>query len=325
MRIIRFLAPLACLACLAMPACAAPNHVIVIAMENTDGGKAGDKSHGYIYGNVKDAPYLNGELARKAARALNFTDELPAYNSQPHYIAMEAGTNKFADTTFTCDNDPAKPCRYFSGQSNWTKSPEHLTAQMETATPPVSWMTYQQGIDPRTTGACPVHSAGLYAAKHNPFVYFADVAGAPPAEDNAHCIEHTRELGQFMADMKAGKLASYVFITPNLCNDMHGAPGCRGNDVRQGDDFLKGFLPPVIDWAETNRAVVFVVWDEGKRGLKLPFYAAGAGVKEGYVGKAAYSHRALVKTIGRIFGLPELDTVKSANDLSDLFQPGALP
>lgn len=314
---------LACLMALGLPAEAAPRHVIVIAMENKDADKAGKNSHNFIYGNSADAPYLNGALKAEAARALNFTDELSAYNSQPHYIAMEAGTNRFADTTFTCDNDPGEPCRYVFGTPNWTKSSDHLVAQLDAAGH--SWMTYQEDIDPKTTGACPVRSAGFYAAKHNPFVYFADVAGAPPAADNANCIAHTRDLSRFAADMKAGKLADYVFITPNLCHDMHGHNGCKDNEVAEGDAFLAAFLPPLIDWSKRNEAVVFVVWDEGKKGLKLPFYAVGAGVKAGHDGELAYSHRSLVKTIGRIFGLPQLAAVKGANDLSDLFMPGALP
>jgi len=325
MRIGPFLASLAAIAAFIAPAAAAPRHVIVVAMENKDGEKAGGKNHNYIYGNTEDAPWLNAVLAAEGARAGNFTNELSAYRSQPHYIAMEAGTNKFADTTFTCDNDPAKRCSPLSGQPNWTASTQHLTAQMEAASPPVSWMTYQEDIDPATTGACPVRSAGHYVAKHNPFVYFADVAGAPPAKDNAHCIAHTRELAAFMPDLAAGRLADYVFVTPNLCHDMHGAAGCRDNTVAEGDDFLKGFLPPVIDWAKHNDAVIFVVWDEGKKGLEIPFYAAGAGVKANYTSKVPYSHRSLVKTIARIFGLRALDSVRSASDFADMFEPGRLP
>ena len=92
-----------------------------------------------------------------------------------------------------------------------------------------------------------------------------------------------------------------------------------------GDGFLKSFLPPVIDWARNNEAVVFVVWDEGRKGLKLPFYAVGHGIRPGYESKVTYSHRSLVKTILRIFRLPVLDAVKTANDLSDMFEAGVLP
>lgn len=325
MQTIRLIVVLAAAVAACVPAAAAPKHVIVIAMENKDAEKLSDRSHNYIYGNTGDAPYLNGTLAAAGAHATNFTDELPDYTSQPHYIAMEAGTNTFADTTFTCDSDPTKSCRHVFGQPNWTKSNAHLTAQIEAARPPLTWMTYQEDISPKTTGACPIHSAGPYAAKHNPFVYFADIAGDPPSADNPHCIAHTRDLGRFAADMHSGKLANYVFITPNLCHDMHGMAGCRNDTVAAGDDFLKSFLPPVIDWARANDAVIFVMWDEGKKGLKLPFYAAGAGVKQGHASKASYSHRSVVKTIGRIFGLPVLGAVKGATDLSDMFEPGVLP
>ena len=222
----RCLAVFACLVALAVPVGAAPRHVIVIAMENKDAAATGINGDNYIYGNMKEAPYINGTLAAQAARATNFIDALPKEKSQPHYILMEAGRAAFDDTRFSCNNDPGESCDFFSARPNWTQSPDHLTAQIDAASyPPLTWMTYQEGLDPATTGACPVHSAGRYAAKHNPFVYFADIAGAPPAADNANCIAHSRDLKQFTADMTSGTLANYVFITPDLCNSMHGAAG----------------------------------------------------------------------------------------------------
>lgn len=322
----RLLIGLCCLMTFIGTCSAAPRHVIVIAMENKDAAETGISTRGYIYGNTQDAPYINGDLTRQAARAANFTDELIKYRSQPHYILMEAGRTVFDDTHFICDNDPLDSCEFLFGRPNWTASREHLTAQIEAARDPaLSWMTYQEGISPGTTGACPVHSAGLYAAKHNPFVYFADVAGTPPDPSNAGCIAHTRELSQFGADMAAGKLANYVFVTPDLCHDMHGARGCGKNSVAEGDDFLKSVLPPLVSWAQQNQAVVFVVWDEGSAGKTLPFLAAGWGIKAGYESKARYSHRSVLKTIERIFGLPVLDAVRNAQDLGDMFEPGILP
>lgn len=314
---------LAAVPAMSQAAHAAPRHVIVIAMENKDSFKASDKSRSYVYGNADAAPYLNHVLPKQGARALNYIDDLPGLPSQPHYIEMEAGTNEFADTAFTCDRDPGKKCDPLSDRKNWTESRDHLTAQLEDAGR--SWMTYQEGIDPQTTGACPVHSDGFYAVKHNPFVYFADVAGAPPSGDNANCIAHTRRLSNFMGDMQSGKLADYVFITPDLCHDMHGASDCEDNLVAEGDAFLAGFLPRVVDWSKRNDAVIFLVWDEGKRGLRMPFYALGSGVKQGYESKVEYSHRSVVKTVERIFGLPTLPAVKDANDLEDMFEPGVLP
>lgn len=265
---------------------AVPRHVIVIAMENKDASEIHPGTRSYIYGNTKDAPYLNGEFARQSSQAADFIDERLKERSQPHYILMEAGRTAFEDTRFTCDNDPGESCDILSGRPNWTKSRDHLTAQIEAARKPaLTWMTYQEGLQKEKTGACPVNSAGLYAAKHNPFVYFSDIAGEPPSANNAHCIAHTRALSQFADDMAADALANYVFITPDLCNDMHGAHGCSRNSIKAGDDFLRSFLPPLLSWAQHNKAVVFVVWDEGKIGKTLPFYAAGWGVKTSHVSK----------------------------------------
>ena len=315
-----------CLLLWVSPSVSAPRHVIVIAMENKDAAESDIGGRNFIYGNMQDAPFLNGELAPQAALALNFVDELIKDKSQPHYILMEAGKTTFEDTRFKCNNDPLKNCDLLLGRPNWTKSREHLTAQIEAArNPPLTWMTYQEGIDARTTGACPIHSHGLYAAKHNPFVYFGDVAGEPPSASNANCIAHTRDLSHFAADMAANTLANYVFVTPNLCNGMHGANACPEEDVAAGDRFLKSFLPPLLGWARENRAVVFLVWDEGSVGKTIPFYAAGWGIRSGYESKRRYSHRSVLRTIERIFGLPVLDAVKEAPDLADLFEPGVLP
>lgn len=322
----RFLAACACLVALAVPAGAAPRHVIVIAMENKDAAASDINGDDYIYGNMKDAPYINGTLSKQAARATNFIDELPKEKSQPHYILMEAGRTVFDDTRFTCNNDPNESCDFFSGRPNWTQSTDHLTTQIAAARKPSrSWMTYQEGLDPATTGACPVHSSRLYATKHNPFVYFGDTAGAPPAADNATCIAHSRDLKQFKADMTSGSLANYVFITPDLCHSMHGASGCKKDKVAEGDSFLKDFLPPVLAWAKDNKAVVFLVWDEGSTTKTVPFFAAGYGVKPGYESKTRYSHRSIIKTTERIFGLPALKSVTDASDFADMFEPGILP
>lgn len=322
----RIITLLFCLLALAQPLAAAPRHVIVIAMENKDAKEGGIGGHTHIYGNMTDAPYINGVLMHEAARAANFVDELMKDRSQPHYILMEAGRSEFEDTHFKCDNDPGKSCDLVMGKPNWTKSREHLTAQIEAARKPsLTWMTYQEGLDPRRTGACPVHSAGLYAAKHNPFVYFADAAGDPPSADNAHCIAHTRDLSQFAADMKANTLANYVFVTPDLCNDMHGARRCKGNDITNGDSFLASFLPPLLTWAKANKAVVFIAWDEGKTAKTIPFFAAGWGIKGGYESKERYSHRAMLRTIEAFLGLPALSAVAKAPVMSDLFEPGVLP
>jgi phosphatidylinositol-3-phosphatase len=289
-------------------------HIIVVAMENTDAK--------HIYGNKAHAPYLNTRLTPVAARATNFIDELPGEDSEPHYVWMEAGTNVFADTGFHCDNDPLDRC---SGQPapNWTKSGLHLSAQIEAAA--LDWVTYQQGIDHVHTGDCPIESHGLYAAKHDPFVFFAGVAGSPPSKTDAHCVAHTKNLTALAGDLKNNRIPAYVFFTPNLCNDMHGALACLGNRIGIGDKFLSKQLPPLIKWANAHAGVVLVTWDEPEDTSKMAFFAAGAGVRKNFAGAKTYTHSSIIKSVEEVFSLPILPAVAGANDLKDLFDTGAFP
>ena len=73
----RLLISLVCLVALSVPCAAAPRHVIVIVMENKDGAMTRGDANSYVYGNTAEAPYINGELWAKAARATKFRVTFP--------------------------------------------------------------------------------------------------------------------------------------------------------------------------------------------------------------------------------------------------------
>ncbi len=285
-------------------------HVFVIALENHDASQ--------VYGDTTDAPYINNTLIPAYAHATDFNDALAlSIPSEPHYVWIEGGTNAFSDHTFTTDNDPS------SGNS--TSSTSHLATQIKNATNGVTWRSYQEGLN-SSTGTCPVHSSGFYAAKHDPFVFYQDVSGSPPSATNATCAAHHRAYSSLAADIAAGDVASYTFITPDLCHDMHGASGCpNSNLIQQGDQWLQSELPRLISYANANAGVIFVEWDEGSSTLKMPFLAIGPGVKVGYAGSVSYGHSSIIKSVEAILGLATLSKVSSANTLSDLFKTGQYP
>jgi phospholipase C len=289
-------------------------------MENADAKKKGGSA--YIYGNAEEAPYINNELMPRYAHAANFRDILSLSTpSEPHYVLMEAGTNVFDDFTFgDTDDGNDDPSRVRS-----TSSTAHLTSQMRATDGRVTWMSYQEGLS-EETGACPIQSseASGYAAKHNPFVFFKDVSGDPPSKTSEYCAAHHRPYSALSADMAAGRLANYVFVSPSLCNDMHDECG-EDSRVKAGDSWLAAELPSIITWAEAHDGVIFLAWDEGDETRKIPFMAIGKQVKKGYAAKAKYDHRSIVKTVGKIFGLPELETVKGSRDLGELFEDGVMP
>ena len=310
-----------------LPACAAPDApedvtplaealtasthkvVFVIAMENTDGTS--------IYGNHADAPFINDVLVPQYATAANFMDELPSLPSEPHYLVMEAGTNAFSDHTFTGDAAPSS--------SNSTASTAHIATQIKNATNGVTWRSYQEGLN-SSTGTCPIKASGFYAPKHDPFVFFRDVVGNTPSKTNAYCTAHHKALSKLAADLANESVATYNFITPNLCNDMHGASGCPdSNRVRSGDTWLANHLPPIIDYVEAHDGVVFITWDEGEDSNRMPFLAIGPHVKQGFVATGTYDHRSLAKTIETILELPVMAKVSTTNDLGEVFEAGTYP
>ena len=289
---------------------AAIKTVIVIAMENTDADQ--------IYDKKADAPYINGTLMPIAARAGNFNDPLPhKIPSEPHYLWMEAGTNAFDDITFMDDFDSGPRKVNNKTFKNSTNSTKHLATQLNGA-----WMSYQEGI---SANRCPIASFGFYAAKHNPFVFFEDVSGNPPDRKNQFCIDRHKPFTALAADLAANKLANYVFITPNVCNDMHGDKKCKDHRIKAGDDWLKAKLPPIIEWANKNDGAIFIIWDEGDKTQKLPFFAIGPGVKPNHVSTVAFDHGSLVRSVEEIFGLPVLPTVANNNSFADLFKAGSFP
>ena len=285
-------------------------HVFVIAMENHDARQ--------IYGNHQHAPYLNGTLIPKYAHATNFVDLLALHiPSEPHYVMMEAGTNAFSDHTFLTDADPSA--------ENSTSDTAHLVTQIKNANNGTSWRSYQEGLS-AATGLCPIHSRGFYAAKHDPFVFFKDVAGDPPSAHNAYCSAHHRPYDALAADLARDDVASFTFIAPNLCHDMHGAADCHeGNAILAGDTWLSREMPRLIDYVNKNAGVIFIVWDEGSSELKMPFVAVGPGVKRGYASALSLAHGSIIKSIESILQLPMLATVQSDNGLADFFKPGMYP
>jgi phosphatidylinositol-3-phosphatase len=284
--------------------------VFVIPMEN--------ESSSAIYGNT-NATYINMTLKPESAWASMFMDELPAIDpSEPHYVWMEAGTNAFTDHTFTSDAD--------ASGSNSTKDTAHLVTQLDAAH--IGWTSYQEGM---TAGTCPIASIGsaFYAAKHDPFVFYQDVAGSPPSGSNSLCAAHHKPYSDFVADLMAGALPPFVFITPDLCHDMHGDANCPTGtnatmNIAAGDMWLSTELPRILDYATAHDGVVYIIWDEGSTNQTIPFLALGPHVKAGSAA-TPFTHSSQLRSIEEQLGVPVLPRVQTAADFSSMFQAGYFP
>ena len=278
--------------------------VFVIVMENHNWSQIKDS---------RSAPYINQTLLIEGAHAEAYYNPPHIHPSEPNYLWLEAGSNfGVAD-----DRDPS---------ANHQASKAHLTTLLDAAG--ISWKSYQEDI---TGDTCPLVTSGHYAPKHNPMVFFDDVSGGNDP-NSAYCIAHVRPYIEMAYDLASGHTASYNFITPNLCHDMHDSSGCDSkNGIKNGDDWLKKAVPVILaSDAYKNGGTLFITWDEGESNSDGPIgmIVLSQNAKPGYSNTIPYTHSSTLRTVQEIFGVqPFLGDAANATDLSDLFTtfPGIQP
>jgi phosphatidylinositol-3-phosphatase len=262
--------------------------VFVILMENHNWSA--------IKGNSA-APYINNTLLHLGAHAEQYYNPPGNHPSLPNYLWLEAGTN------FGILNDDAPSADHQS-------STMHLVTLLKNAN--ISWKAYEEGI-PGTS--CPLSDQNLYAVRHDPFVYFDDVTNSQ-SSTSAYCISHVRPFSEFDGDLQANKVASYNFITPDLCDDMHNC------SVASGDSWLAQNLPKILNSAAYQQGgAIFITWDEGSNGDgPIGMIVLSPFAKAGYSNSVYYNHGSTLKTVQEIFQVtPMLGDAGNQTDLSDLF------
>jgi hypothetical protein len=268
--------------------------VFLIVLENQDWASIEGSS---------SAPYINGTLLPRFAHAANYRNG-GVHPSLGNYITLEAGDPLGIDFDAPPDEVPLPvTC--------------HLTTYLEQTG--LTWKAYAEDITP---GLCPTYNVHGYAVRHDPFVYFEDVAGNPPDPMNAHCIQHVRPYAELAEDLRSGAVARYNFIVPSLCDSGHDSCAPPRDRVRQADDFLARELPGLMaSPAYQDGGLILITWDEGAGGDQpIGLIAISPFAKPGYRGDLAYSHASTLRTVEEIFGLtPLLRGAATAASLADLF------
>ena len=157
-----------------------------------------------------------------------------------------------------------------------------------------------------------------YAAKHNPFVYFAAVQQGKPAANGLRNVVGFDGANGLYADLSAGRAPALSFIVPDLCHDMHGAGerdeacGNRIALIEVGDATVRELVQAIHAspaWQTGHNALV-VVWDENSDGSKpnrVPLIVETSDGVHGVVSERPYSHFSLLKTLEAGFHLPCLN------------------
>ncbi|MHB1957141.1 MAG: alkaline phosphatase family protein [Sulfobacillus sp.] len=244
---------------------AAPfSHVIVIMMENH-----GTKS---LTSNP-NTPYIDHLMATYGFDPVYHGVTHP---SLPNYLAMISGSTQNQHTDYPTSSFHALTLisqlnrRHLSWEGVMQSIPH----------PDYRGQWYPAPLSQQNALSAP--GTALYAKKHNPFAFFTTIS-AQTLQD------HTVTLRQFKTQLKKGQIPRFVWITPNLCHDMHGQPdsaqaACPVHNnnrlERLGDSFLAEWVPAIMrSSAWYGNAVIFIVWDEANApsGItSLPQYLAAA-------------------------------------------------
>jgi hypothetical protein len=237
-------------------------HVFVIVMENS--------SYNSLLGNP-DAPWIN-RAAHTYALATRYYGV--AHPSQPNYLALTSGSTQGV-----------------SSDETTTLQAPNLVDQLEAHGH--SWKAYMQSLNTQGNRDRLTPMAGDYVRKHDPFVSYADI------QQNPARMANIVDFRQFADDLQTHRVADFVWISPDLCHDMHGRPASQPGDpcadphqlIRQGDTFVQTTVDEILrSEAWSGNSVIFLTWDESESSDSSGCCDAEGG--GGHILTLVISHRA---------------------------------
>ena len=335
----------------------------VLALENhnwTQPNPTGSPQQ--IYSNTA-APYINSlvtpghaNAAQSAYATSKYHAGIGVHPSETNYVWAEAGTD-FGNHT---NADPSAGAGNIYNVPHLTQqlnakgiSWRNYQEDVQYSTAPTISANGNGGI--AASGASVVNNPYYhtkqydYAVKHNPMAFFADTAN-----------QNVRTFTQLSADIASNNFGRYNWITPNQYNDMHsplstnltyaGTTYTAGTDqqaVAQGDSFLSQIIPAIQATAAYQNNGAIIIWFDETVGGDTPTNTIGEIVLSplakgnAFASNVVMSHSSDLKTMEELMGLPFINnpipasetnvfgtgynTVSSANDLSSLFVPNAIP
>ncbi|KAI8871658.1 hypothetical protein GQ42DRAFT_91924 [Ramicandelaber brevisporus] len=224
------------------------------------------------YAPASAQPYL-AKLATQGIKLANYN--AVTHPSQPNYVAAIYGSwfgHVWFDFNANIDGDSLVTLLDRKG---------------------LSWKGYSEGYP----GNCFLGAtSGEFARKHQPLLSMTQVTA------NATRCANLVDFNQLDADVAAGALPTFSWITPNMLNCGH------DTDVAYADKWLAGFLPKLLDKFGSDTLFVISFDENGNWLARNQVYTVlvGKGAAPGVVDSNAYDHYSLLRTIEDNFGLGNL-------------------
>lgn len=245
------------------------SHVLVVMMENAE--------YGEVIGNAS-APYVNSLARRYGLMTQSYAI---AHPSLPNYLALTSGSTHGVSSDCT----------------DCVVSAKNIVDQLQGAR--ITWGAYLEDFPSRCFEGA---QSGGYAKKHNPFAYYSDIAGSP-----SRC-RLMQGFGALADDVRAGRLPTFAWISPNLCDDGHDC------GVAVADGFLARTVPALLHALGPDGFMV-LQWDEGTsddgccgaaKGGHIATIVAGPQVRRGARSAAPIDQYGVLGSIEQALGLPAL-------------------
>jgi phosphatidylinositol-3-phosphatase len=318
-------------------------HVFVILLENENASST--------FGANSPSPYLARTLSAQGLLLPNYYGV--THLSLGNYIALLSGQGSNPDTQADCqfytDLIPATigPDGQALGQGCvYPTNVKTLADQLDKKG--LSWKGYMEdmGNTPGKPSTCRHPAMGArddtqqakagdqYAARHNPFVYFHSIIDSPV------CARNNVDLHRLPADLGSRRtVASYSFITPNLCHDAHDTPCANGEPggMQSADLFLRHWIPPIMaSPAYREGGMIVITFDEaesepgdgdaaaccdqpqfpntinnggplpGRGGGRIGAVVLSPFARAGAASTAPYNHFSMLRSMEDVFGLGHL-------------------
>jgi hypothetical protein len=164
--------------------------------------------------------------------------------------------------------------------------------------------TYAEGMP----APCATYNSGAYAARHNPWTYFANERSA--------CRAHDRGLPAFTSDAAAGRLPRVGMLVPNLCHDAHDCSLATADGwFRQ--QMAKVFAGP--DWKAGRLAVVLTADEDDRNSGNVVLTSVIHPSQDHHVVTRRLTHYSLTRLYDEVAELPLLHGAATAPSMANAF------
>jgi acid phosphatase len=239
------------------PVATAPfGHVVIVVEENANSSS--------VVGDTATMPYLNSLISTYGLATQYYANTHPSIGNYMMLVTGQVMTN----------DDQQTP-------ASFPVSVDNVVRQLAAAGK--TWKAYSEDLP---AAGYIGGDIGGYAVRHAPLAYLTDVQDSVTARQNLVPFQ------QFAADIVAGRLPSYSFVTPNLCDDGHDC----GLEV--ADTWLKTNIDPLLTSTPFKTdGLLVIVFDEADTdnafggGQVTAVLISPAFSKTGYRATTLYQHQ----------------------------------